>query len=441
LSISDVDSLGGIETATLSVTEGILNISAGGSGAIVSGTGTGSVTITGTIAQINALLNTDATSSLSYTDSSHDPAPNVTLALAVNDDGHTGAPGAPATTATATIFVTAVNDSPVNTVPGTFTTLSNVDHAIAGLAVADADAASLVTRLHVDHGTLTVASIGGAAVVTGSGTSDVTLTGSVAQINAALGAANNVLYHSLPGFSGTDHLAITSNDGGGFGTGGPMTDTDTVAINVAATPTVTLAHDTGVSSADRITSDPLLIFSTPAAGDTFVYKVDAGSFSATAPSFATDGSADGVHTVSVAETDSLGNLGPAGSLTFWLDTIAPHGSGLTASSMSGDHGPLIRFVFNFDEAIDVSGRTPSLSLNNGGSAIYDAVATAALHDATKLAFDYLLSSNRSPPQALAVTGFGAHEAIVTDLAGNQADLATVAATYGAFHFPSDFHLT
>jgi hypothetical protein len=398
------------------------------------------VTITGTIAQINALLNTDATSSLSYTDSSHDPAPNVTLALAVDDNGHTGSLGAPATTASAIIFVAAVNDAPVNTVPGTFTTLSNVDHVIAGLAIADADAASLVTRLHVDHGTLTVASIGGAAV-TGSGTSDVTLTGSIAQINAALGAANNVLYHGASGFSGVDHLTISSNDGGASGAGGPMADTDTVAINVVAMPTVTLAHDTGASNTDHITSDPRLIFSTPAAGDTFVYKVDTGGFSATAPSFATDGSADGVHTVSVVETDSLGNLGPAGSLTFWLDTIAPHGNGLTASSMSGDHGPLVRFVFNFDEAIDVSGRTPSLSLNNGGSAIYDAVATAALHDATKLTFDYLLSSNRSPPRALAVTGFDAHEAIVTDLAGNQVDLATVAATYSALHLPSDFHLT
>jgi hypothetical protein len=90
---------------------------------------------------------------------------------------------------------------------------------------------SLTTSLHVDHGTLTVAAVGGATVV-GSGTGTVTLSGSVAQIDAALGAQNNVLYHSAPDFIGTDHLTMTSNDGGGTGSGGPQTDTDVVDINV-----------------------------------------------------------------------------------------------------------------------------------------------------------------------------------------------------------------
>ena len=60
MSVSDVDSLGGVETATLAVTEGTLTVAAGTSGAVVSGSGTNTVTVTGTLAQINALLNTDA---------------------------------------------------------------------------------------------------------------------------------------------------------------------------------------------------------------------------------------------------------------------------------------------------------------------------------------------------------------------------------------------
>ena len=60
MSVSDVDSLGGVETATLAVTEGTLTVSAGTSGAVVSGSGTNTVTVTGTLAQINALLNTDS---------------------------------------------------------------------------------------------------------------------------------------------------------------------------------------------------------------------------------------------------------------------------------------------------------------------------------------------------------------------------------------------
>ena len=56
LSISDVDAGSSSMTVTLSVTEGTLNVTAGTSGAAVSNSGTSSVTITGTVAQINALL-------------------------------------------------------------------------------------------------------------------------------------------------------------------------------------------------------------------------------------------------------------------------------------------------------------------------------------------------------------------------------------------------
>ena len=58
----------------------------------------------------------------------------------------------------------------------------------------------MTTTLHVDHGTLTVAAIGG-VTVGGSGTATITLIGSAAQIDAALEAANNVLYQSTPGFT------------------------------------------------------------------------------------------------------------------------------------------------------------------------------------------------------------------------------------------------
>jgi hypothetical protein len=40
-----------------------------------------------------------------------------------------------------------------------------------------------------------------------------------------------VLYQSAFNFVGTDHLTMTTNDGGGTGSGGPQTDTDVVDIN------------------------------------------------------------------------------------------------------------------------------------------------------------------------------------------------------------------
>ena len=108
LSVSDVDSGGGSETVTLSVGEGTLHVDAGTSGAGVSGDNTSSVTITGTLAQINALLNTDGTSVVSYIDNTDTPSASTTLTLHVDDGGATG-------TDTSTINITAVNDAPTLT--------------------------------------------------------------------------------------------------------------------------------------------------------------------------------------------------------------------------------------------------------------------------------------------------------------------------------------
>jgi uncharacterized delta-60 repeat protein len=150
-------------------------------------------------------------------------------------DGNTGAQGSGGTLAAAgstTVNITAVNDAPVNTVPAAFSTPDSTDHAITGLSVSDPDSASLTTILFVDHGTLTVAAIGG-ATVKGSGTGSVTLTGSAAQIDAALGAPNNVIYHSVAGFHDTDVLTMLSSDGGP-NISGTLLDIDTVAINVVS---------------------------------------------------------------------------------------------------------------------------------------------------------------------------------------------------------------
>ena len=75
---------------TLSVTEGTLNVTAGTSGAAVSNSGTWSVTITGTVAQINALLGTDATSTVSYIDNTDAPGGERDADPDVNDNGNTG---------------------------------------------------------------------------------------------------------------------------------------------------------------------------------------------------------------------------------------------------------------------------------------------------------------------------------------------------------------
>lgn len=110
MSVADVDAGGATLTATLSVDSGILDVSAGTSGALVSGSGTSSVTITGTLAQINDLLGANATSTVTYTADSDSPPASAQLTLSVDDGGNSGTGGAQIGSATETIVITPVDD-------------------------------------------------------------------------------------------------------------------------------------------------------------------------------------------------------------------------------------------------------------------------------------------------------------------------------------------
>ncbi|MCW5658842.1 MAG: tandem-95 repeat protein [Burkholderiaceae bacterium] len=155
--------------------------------------------------------------------------------------------------ATTTISVGAVNDAPINTVPGAQNTNEDTSRTISGLSISDVDAGAgtMTTTLAVTNGTLTVS--GGSAVIVGSGSNTVTLTGTVAQINATLAA--NVTYVPTANFAGSATLTMTTSDGGNTGSGGTLTDVDTVSITVnpvndapvAAADTVAATEDTPLS--------------------------------------------------------------------------------------------------------------------------------------------------------------------------------------------------
>ena len=111
MTVADVDAGSGTLSATLSVSAGILNVVAGDSSAVVvSGNGTGTVVVTGSQAQINALL-TGGTSVVTFTADSDTPPASATITLSVADGGASG--GAEETgDDTATINITSVNDAP-----------------------------------------------------------------------------------------------------------------------------------------------------------------------------------------------------------------------------------------------------------------------------------------------------------------------------------------
>lgn len=137
-----------------------------------------------------------------------------------------------------------------------------------------------------------------------------------------------------------------------------------------------------------------------------------------------------VHDVAGNTADLSAAVGnPAGVLQ--IDTTAPTLSAVTANPGSGIEGvgQTVSITLAFSEAVGVAGGTPTLSLNDGGTATYNAAATAALHDPGKLVFDYTVAATDTNTPALAITGIGLHGASIADLAGNLANLSNIATTF------------
>ena len=201
VSVADVDS--SALTTTLSVANGILTVTAG---AGVTGNGTASVTITGTAAQINAAL-----AGLAYTGNLNFNGAD-TLTVATND-------GAATDTDTIAITVNPVNDAPINTVPAAQTSPRTPSCRSPASRWPTSTAARSPPRMSVASGILTVTAGAG---VTGNGTASVNITGTAAQINAAL---VGLTYTGNLDFNGPDTLTVATSDG-------TATDTDTIAITV-----------------------------------------------------------------------------------------------------------------------------------------------------------------------------------------------------------------
>jgi Ca2+-binding RTX toxin-like protein len=93
-------------SVTIAVDYGILTVTAGTSGADVADSGTGSVTITGTLAQIQALLDGDPTSTITYLADTDTPPASAEISTSIDDGG-----GVPIVDTT-TIAIAAINDAP-----------------------------------------------------------------------------------------------------------------------------------------------------------------------------------------------------------------------------------------------------------------------------------------------------------------------------------------
>ncbi|EKB21224.1 T1SS-143 repeat domain-containing protein [Aeromonas veronii AMC35] len=230
LQVKDVDAGNSPIKITLSVEHGTLTLPAG-SGVTVVGNGTGSLVLTGTLADLNALLSGGVT----YQGNS-DFYGNDALTMVTNDQGNTGSGGALSDTDVLPIEVQPVNDAPVNQLPGSMTVKEDGSLSLSGVSVKDVDAGSAPVSmvLRVEHGVLTLLGATGAVMVQGAGTSEITLVGSLADLNQLL--ASNLHYEPAKDFWGEDTLTVTTSDQGNSGAGGYLSDTDQVTITVTPEP-------------------------------------------------------------------------------------------------------------------------------------------------------------------------------------------------------------
>ncbi|WP_260427940.1 Ig-like domain-containing protein [Burkholderia stagnalis] len=108
----------------------------------------------------------------------------------------------------------------------------------------------------------------------------------------------------------------------------------TAYVNIAPpAPVVALAHDTGCSAADNITSDCTLSVGGVAHGATVQYSTDNGAHWNTSFS-----AVEGTNTVLVRQIDVAGNVSAAASCCFTLDTAAAVAPGVALAVDSGSSG-------------------------------------------------------------------------------------------------------
>jgi diphthamide synthase (EF-2-diphthine--ammonia ligase)/6-phosphogluconolactonase (cycloisomerase 2 family) len=187
---------------------------------------------------------------------------NRTLTWTVSDGTPDVAAGS-VNSGTTLITVAAVNDAPVNGAVTSATGNEDANIAVTGLQVSDADAnpavGNITVTLSVTKGVLTLLTnvpLGlTAGEVSGNGSSTVTLTGSLNEINATLAATNGLIYAGNANVSGTDTLTVVTSDAGGSGSGGTLTDTDNYTITINGVNDAPIVSGSGTETLSATNED------------------------------------------------------------------------------------------------------------------------------------------------------------------------------------------
>lgn len=303
----------------------------------------------------------------------------ATIALVLQDNGGGTDTSGPVNF---DISVTAVNDAPVNTVPAAQAVNEDTDLTFSvansnALSVADIDAGSSSIQVTVSalNGTITPAASG--ATISGSGTNNASITGTVAQVNDSLASLK---YKGNANFNvtrGSETLTLVVNDQGNTGLGGALTDTDTVNITVNAVndaPVAAAKNFSAQANMKIIGLTGLLTGATdPDSGDSgYTAAFTVGMVSATSPA---GGTISALNTAT-GSFDFDPPPGAAGNVTFTYTVCDSGNPGPSACSAPANvtvnvAGPVIWFV------------NPAAGVNGDGrlSSPFNSLASADAVDA------------------------------------------------------------
>ncbi|MBR8655000.1 hypothetical protein KDH83_16985, partial [Achromobacter sp. Marseille-Q0513] len=278
--------------------------------------------------------------------------------------GNTGSGGSQTASASITLDIAAVNDAPVNIVPGSQQTAGGsplVFDAAHGNAIriqdVDAGGGQLLVTLSTDHGLLRLSRLAGLTFMNGTanGSATLTFTGTLADINAAL---DGLVYEAATNYVGPATLRIVTDDQGNSGSGGALGATSSIAIAVTPSdvtpPTATLTLADALLAAGQSTRLTIRFSEAIQSLDASAFTLPGGTLTGLS---STDGGLTWTATYTPAAGADLANAAIALDLRQVRDLAGNAGSG---SALSGalriDTQPPASPVLNLEQrALDPAG--------------------------------------------------------------------------------------
>ena len=201
----------------------------------------------------------------------------------------------------------------------------------------------------------------------------------------------------------TETISTTINtDTGATGTitSGGVTKDNTLGLSG------TVSDANGVSSVQIYDGATLLGLAT----------VSSGNWSYTTPALLA-----GSHSFTAKASDNASNTTTTSAVTATVDTLAPTLTSIVATPATAalNAGKTVNLTANFSEVVAVGSGTPTLNLNDGGTATYVSGSSSSA-----LTFTYTIAAGQNTSD-LQVNGFNG--AIIQDGAGNSANLSGITA--------------